>query len=78
MLEKMKMLLDSVSAAGRQSVSMQRKLMLYLLCLVLAAFVFLLMLLTFTGMLSSADGAVENGLQMCTTRRVIFTNVWKA
>lgn len=58
------MLLDSVSAAGRQSVSMQRKLMLYLLCLVLAAFVFLLMLLTFTGMLSSADGAVENGLQM--------------
>lgn len=64
MLEKMKMLLDSVSAAGRQSVSMQRKLMLYLLCLVLAAFVFLLMLLTFTGMLSSADGAVENGLQM--------------
>ena len=39
------MLLDSVSAAGRQSVSMQRKLMLYLLCLVLAAFVFLLMLL---------------------------------
>ncbi|RGC96922.1 hypothetical protein DW194_18795 [Subdoligranulum sp. AM16-9] len=64
MLEKMKMLLDSVSAAGRQSVSMQRKLMLYLLCLVLAAFVFLLMLLTFTGMLSSADGAVENGLQI--------------
>lgn len=63
MCKKICTLIDAVFAAGRQSVSMQRKLMLYLLCLALAVFAFVLLLLSYAGVLSSADAVVQKELR---------------